>query len=828
MDTVHTKERWRVVETTFMECTGQVMDLLQYLLVQCAGQQGIVLRSLKCLGAWIQFGVSLADLFSRPLLNSVFNVIEQRRGPAFRAAVDVVGDCFINPIMPHHTASLLAVCGRVGALRPMLMAALREDDEATVQDLVLLATSIGENQGHILSEPHEEALALCDFITLAMTSPHWEIAETTFDFWLKLQDHLTRIKPPTVVGFVPASRVLAEQNKETARKSKYVARFVGAVNALLALVTFPPEREVRDWSSADFDELRLHREAVADVFVAASIVMEAEILSMASEMLKGHLQRGDRWELVEAVLFMTQTVVGWHHTVDENLHLVFAIIPQLPRADRVVSMTLTLIGVSALWLKMHQDLLPPSLQFVLEALARDYAGPSTTHSNLLSSVPSGAPQALLDLASICGGLMTTFIPEIIKVYNAVVANVDPQGKCTVVRSITHIISHLPVTEIGAAIEWTVNPIRARLDVLLRDPGGWGTKADLQALRAEITLLSCSIPFHVEPTSPDKALAISQAYPIASVWPYVNQLLSNWHQHFVILEAVVEFFPLLFEFFHVSICVAAWGDYLEGCLFAFRAGRYSHLLDSIVTIANTILGKADTYTPLEAAPGSAVVGPEGVVVAASEVVSSVAAADELRKVLATRFQPIFEAICDVAVPAIKESRGAAGDLTESFYKLVACVMENFPEVLVASPSLPSIIEAALLELGLPAQQVRSSQAVVDCLVQLTLSFEKFWGEPLRAIFARFGAIICKLVLLSLVGPMPWHSFNPLADVLWNLIAEFREECRGWLVAALQAPDFVTKNPLTPQVKEEFVDAVSTCSSHRKFRTVVSDFAVSCRS
>lgn len=803
IDAVITKDRWKLVEKTLNESNAAVLSLIQELLVRHPGHAGLVFRCLKCLSAWVQFGVSMADLFARPLLESVFMIIEARpRQNVFRAAIDVVGDVFVNPIMFHHSASLLAVCKRVGALRPLMEKALREEDTEMIKDLTVLAVSVAENQAHVLSDPHQDALSLIDLIVLAMASPDWDVAEVTFDFWLKLQDHLTRIKPPVVVAFVPASKVFAEQMRDQTRKSHFIPRFVQAIGRLMHLVEFPNADELHSWESGDFEELRLKRDAASDVFIAASLILETEMLTVASNVLMPRIVTAKSnpaaWQPVEVVLFMTQTVVGWHHNVDENLHLIFNMFTELPQIDRVVSMTLTLIGVSAQWLKSHQDLLMPSLNYVLQALARDYARQPTGSANMLSSVPSGAPQALLDLASICGGLMTGQIPNIIGVYESVAANVDPQGKCTVVRALTHIVSHLPPEEIGGGIQWMVRPIMERLTTMLNPRE---LAQEVQAVRAEITLLSCAIPFHVEPSTPHKAQLVSNAFPIAEVYPFIDRLLREHHAEFLILEACLEFFSLLFEFFHISMGSQVWGRYLEGCVAAFGAGQYSHVLDSVCTVMGTITGKT------------------------GEVDEDTA---KVMGALASTYRPAFESLCSVALPAIKagqNGQGTVGELTEAYYKLVSETMSHFPEVLASSTYLAAIVETALLELGSPAQQVAASQAVIDSLGSMTLCFDKAWGAPLRDLFNRFGSTICRLVLSSLAGLMPWHSFNPLADVLWNVIAEFRDESRAWLTDALHAPVF---DKFQADAKGAILESLVTTKLHRKFRAIVSDFAINVRS
>jgi hypothetical protein len=528
----------------------------------------------------VQFGVSLGELFSRPLIPLVFDVIASPRTPpqTLAAAVDVVSDIFLNPVMFHHTPSLLSTCARIAGLGHLLLprgspppgpgngvplglggivgggsgsggpggsssnpnsssngggVATNPDGSVVTSttpvawfpslpapsplaaDLMRLATAILSPQAHILSSPHPEALALLDFaVHVAAMSPH-TVGVCITDPLVRLQDHLTRVRPPTTVAFVSAATLLRTQSKDRARKGAYVSRFAAAVLGAVGDVMKPGGGQVDggelaalmqtagtpsaphgldgmlelygvfgvraypwaasdewgtldDWEYDDWEELRARREAAGDLFMAAAVLMEGDALTVPRRMLEALLGLGERatWQQFEVVMFLTQTVVGWHSNIDDSLGIIFDLISQLPAARRVVSMTLTLIGVSAQWLKSHQELLIPSLTYVLEALERDYRDGVPEPSNMLSTVPSGAPQALLDLASICGGLLGDKIPQIISVYNSIVANVDPQGKCTIVRALTHIVSHLPTGEIGAGIEWMVGPILERMGAIM--------------------------------------------------------------------------------------------------------------------------------------------------------------------------------------------------------------------------------------------------------------------------------------------------------------------------------------------------------------------------
>eukprot|EP00163_Fabomonas_tropica_P025574 TRINITY_DN4449_c0_g1_i13.p1 TRINITY_DN4449_c0_g1~~TRINITY_DN4449_c0_g1_i13.p1 ORF type:complete len:286 (+),score=60.16 TRINITY_DN4449_c0_g1_i13:66-860(+) len=238
------------------------------------------------------------------------------------------------------------------------------------------------------------------------------------------------------------------------------------------------------------------------------------------------------WQTVEVILHMTQAVVGWHYTTDEHLPAIFELMPRLPPHERVVQATLTLIGVSASWLRGNTDMLAPSVDYVLSALGRDFAQPvkdTVEHQ-------SGAPQAFLDVASICGGLLAPKLQGIIDILGPVMANIDPQGKCTIIRGLTHIVSYLPLNEIGEALKWLVSPITERLKEFSELPKEhMSQQSVLDTMLAEITMMSCTVPFIVPPVTSEKALAVSEAYPIEMAWGPLMNILQKW----VMIPVVVD-------------------------------------------------------------------------------------------------------------------------------------------------------------------------------------------------------------------------------------------------------------------------------------------------
>jgi hypothetical protein len=187
---------------------------------------------------------------------------------------------------------------------------------------------------------------------------------------------------------------------------------------------------------------------------------------------------------------------------------------------------------------------------------------------------------------------------------------------------------------------------------------------------------------------------------------------------------------------------------------------------------------------------------------------------------------FQTAASTALPLLRSLEGTSGELTEAFYKFAAAVQQHAPEALAECALLASAVEQALVELGRAAQQVRASQAVVEALVLLTVGFEGEPGAKVRLLFHEYGREVVRMVVLSLAGTMPWHSFAPLADVLWNLIAEFRDDARGWLIEALSSREF-DRRELTPEVKERLLNQLIKCKHHRSFRNLISDFAITCR-
>lgn len=298
-----------------------------------------------------------------------------------------------------HLCNLLAVDGD------------RFEDVSLVKPIGSMVLECGELfLGQLLKTPAVLQSLIPAVLNLS-AHPDQSVVELTFNFWTELELILESGDANTRDAFIPV--------------------YTDLFRCLLPRLQFPADTVVV--SAEERESFRDFRHIVGDclkdcVRVSGSTAVVELILTAFEQAVTLQTQ----WQPLEAVLFALRTIASViDRRESERLPTLFPMILSIRSHPRLTYSCLLVIGCLSDWLKYHQDLLPPAIDYIVMGLT----GTGDTE------VTAAAAMAMRYLCESCGDLMVRFAPQLLSLYDTALCQptLDQEDQLSLTESICHVI-----------------------------------------------------------------------------------------------------------------------------------------------------------------------------------------------------------------------------------------------------------------------------------------------------------------------------------------------------------------------------------------------------
>jgi len=439
------------------ELSNSLQCVLPFIL-QILGLQtntDVGLQALKCLQAWVQFGVPLDE--SSALVDKLLAAVhdEELSDVAFEALSSMIS----HPDTHKYPNTLMTLLKRILPLTSMLHQYMSEGSYDMCLPVLSLFITFGESHSRLLidwsttsMEGRELALQLVSAILAASSCPaqyptQETISEMPFGFWYILQDDIIACEP--------------EQYQQCV--ALFGPVYTALVNGLLNKSMY--DLNDHEWSADQKEALRCYRTDIADTIMYSFNILRDgllhTLLAHLDSAMTAVLKDERAWPALEACLHAWYAVAESLADSEEEeanplLSLFLAKLPVIPfnNNTRVVSTALDCIGGFSDWLAMHPQLLPHVTPIVTGALTNQ-------------ELSLAATMALKDISRDCTDGMRHYADQVIdSIQTALSSQRLGNGECVrLMFPLGKMVSLLPPHQILTRLEPIMAPYIMELQQL---------------------------------------------------------------------------------------------------------------------------------------------------------------------------------------------------------------------------------------------------------------------------------------------------------------------------------------------------------------------------
>ena len=232
--------------------------------------------ALKCLGTWVQFGLSVSDC--EQLMPLLLNTLKEQ--DLKDKGADVLVELLTHPTSFRRENGIYDFLSKLSFLEDMLNKSFAESDEEAVSCLCRVLVSLGETHSKILvkamtDDQQKHSLHLVKLVLQCTNAPgYYPIDETysqsTFNFWYSLQDEITSLEPEEFTNYHHYFR----------------EAYFALIQSLFKKVQYPPEDKYAEFTADDKEQFRWYRQDIQDTIMYIFGILREQCLHYLTELLK--------------------------------------------------------------------------------------------------------------------------------------------------------------------------------------------------------------------------------------------------------------------------------------------------------------------------------------------------------------------------------------------------------------------------------------------------------------------------------------------------------------------------------------------------------------
>ena len=448
--------RRAVVRNGLEESLGLVLQVLGHVLSEETKMASEAVRqAIKCLHAWVQFGVPkevTEGLFDR-LLSKVASGDED----VFEPALDALTAVVTHPNSHSQPVTTKKLAPKLLSLEPLLDKLMAEENFDTATPLAGLFIAFGETHSRLMldwtmeSEEGTMTSSRVVAIVLRISSckaqfPTQEtLSEIPFGFWYIFQDDIIACEPQQYQRCVGV----------------FGSAYHQLVDAMLKKSMYPLNDA--DWTSDQREAFRCYRTDVADTIMYCHNILRHDLLKLLNDRLDEAMTMTKAnatasWPYLETCLYAWSAIGESMAEEEENDLLVQFLtkLPTIPYGDnvKVISSALDCIGGFAEWLAFYPSLVANLVPVVTAAVS-------------VPELSLSATMALKDMARDCGEALKPAAKSIVdSCFAALRSDRLKQGECVrLMYPIGKMISLGPTENVLPGLEPILTPFFVELQTL---------------------------------------------------------------------------------------------------------------------------------------------------------------------------------------------------------------------------------------------------------------------------------------------------------------------------------------------------------------------------
>lgn len=761
--------------------------ILQILSLQTNTDVG--LQALKCLQAWIQFGVPLDE--SAALIDKLLAAVhdEELSDVAFEALSSMIS----HPDTHKYPNTLMTLLKRILPLSSILHQYMSEGSYEMCLPVLSLFITFGESHSRLLidwsvtsMEGRELAIQLVSTILSASCChaqyPTQEtISEMPFGFWYILQDDIIACEP--------------EQYQQCV--ALFGPVYTALVNGLLQKSMY----NVKDheWTADQRESLRCYRTDIADtIMYSFNILRDGLLHTLLAHMdsaMSAVLKDRNAWPALEACLHAWYAVAESLADSEEEdanplLSLFLAKLPVIPfnNNTRVISTALDCIGGFSDWLAMHPQLLPHVTPIVTSALTNQ-------------ELSLAATMALKDISRDCTDGMRPYCEEVINsIQSALASGQLNGGECVrLMFPLGKMVSLLHPHQILPRLEPILSPYVMELQQLSHQQQDQASAQQAKTRIIFLVKLLAMLFTTLDIKRRDDDQPESEASQIrdASGEPVQQPV-------FIILKQTLPIFNSL------SSRYSADHEVTEA-ICALLKQSVSTLQDDIRPLSQDVLTM--TVSCYRASPHTA----------ALDLVKQFFILYGKEADLAPALKSLLVEISNLSLSTVQSGGSLSdhADLIDCFFAMLSQVLKKQPGLFI-NPELNTValFQCAILCLTMPEQHpVKSSASFLSQLVSVSREV-----EPLIPLVNQHGQQLFMQVIKCIGGEASRSFIDYFTDILLNLSKKYFDNLCRYMNTMVTTDNFPTDR-CTKQSKEHFARMVlKERANKRRLQETVREFAL----
>ena len=326
-----------------------VLPLILQVLQQ-PNQGEMTVQAIKCLQAWVQFGLPMEE--TAPIVERLLLAVQDEE--LFDCSLDALSSLISHPDTHKYLNLLKGFLQQILGLEAFLGQLLGEGSYEMATPLVSLFVTFGETHSRMLidwsmeEEAGRNAAVRLVRIILGVSAcnaqyPTQEtISEMPFGFWYIFQDDMIACDPPQFQLVIATFRPIYEE----------------LVNALMRKAMYSLQEN--EWTADQRESFRCYRTDIADTIMYCYNILRGNLLQLllrhVDDATTRNLQDPDNnWPLLQCVLYcwsaVAESLAEEEDVASELLTQFLAKLPLLPYNNnmRVISSALDCIGGFAEW-----------------------------------------------------------------------------------------------------------------------------------------------------------------------------------------------------------------------------------------------------------------------------------------------------------------------------------------------------------------------------------------------------------------------------------------------------------------------------------------------
>ncbi|KAI9269954.1 armadillo-type protein [Sporodiniella umbellata] len=422
----------------------------------CSENATLRSKSLQALQSWIQYGISLEDVY--PLLQKTMQMLTDE--DVFEEAVEVLLEAMQHSKWAKYQTlrSDLLLCFTGEPIKIKFDACIQNQDEETAKLLAKLFCTFGETYSdHVCKELIHPYVSTLMRMIMQLTAYQGyfpvdqEVSEIPLNFWYVLQETLFD------------EEVLPVKSENNVNGMAAIMLYNELVLILVKSARYPDDATWSTWNKDSKDKFRTWRRDLGDAMINPYLAVKENMLAILLEHMSQILNEWNTLpnssQELEAALFCLKSISEEIHQKESDyVHPFFGeqVLGRLPSecSNRLKVTVLALFGSFSEWLKPHPELLSPVMNYIAPCLS------DTTLAPVAST-------AFSEICNDCRESLVGDLDTLMQIYATMAkSNIKPAILQKVVESVADVIQVLPAERAVASLMSLVGDILQGLDAAL--------------------------------------------------------------------------------------------------------------------------------------------------------------------------------------------------------------------------------------------------------------------------------------------------------------------------------------------------------------------------